>query len=84
MVWELVEENLRSSLQFNLCQTEEQTKTPILGWVHAKSQLPQYNFMIKFLKSIWYFFIDKCECGGYFEAWDEKKAFCNKCGKRDY
>lgn len=39
--------------------------------------------MINFLKTIWFFLRGKCECGGYFEEWDEKRAFCNKCGKKE-
>jgi hypothetical protein len=36
--------------------------------------------MKNFLKSIWYFLTDRCECGGRIE-FDGYKDRCNKCNK---
>lgn len=35
------------------------------------------------LKSIWWFITGRCEyCGGETYDWDDKRSFCNKCGKK--
>jgi hypothetical protein len=39
--------------------------------------------MIHFFKTLWLFITNRCECGGTFIDYDDRKAFCDECGKRD-
>ena len=40
------------------------------------------------LKRFWYglleFFLDRCQCGGRYLAWDEKRAYCDGCGRKQF
>jgi hypothetical protein len=41
------------------------------------------SIKLRKIKSWWtYFILDRCPCGGDFQEWDDKRAFCWECGRR--
>jgi len=39
--------------------------------------------MKKLIKNIINFLTERCECGGHLIAWDDRKSFCDKCGREE-
>lgn len=39
--------------------------------------------IIGLIALIWACYPRKCACGGSFVAWDERKAFCDRCGTKE-
>lgn len=39
--------------------------------------------IIGLLALIWACRESKCKCGGVFEEWDERRAYCNRCGAKE-
>lgn len=58
------------------------------GRVMGKELSTRYNESMNLAIAIiglvaltWAVWPRKCSCGGSFVAWDERKAFCERCGK---
>lgn len=39
--------------------------------------------IISLLALVWFCREQKCKCGGRFIAWDERRAYCDRCGTKE-